>query len=79
MPRNAAIVELDGTQVRVTNPSKVFLLATASRWSFSEVRRAALALTRDETEGLGDAPWPPNLPKAKGEPPRVRPSRRRAP
>ncbi|MGH9063147.1 MAG: non-homologous end-joining DNA ligase [Acidimicrobiales bacterium] len=23
---------------------------------------------RDETEGLGDAPWPPHFPKAKGEP-----------
>ena len=32
---------------------------------------------RDETEGLGDAPWPPNFPKAKGEPPRVQPSRRK--
>ena len=33
---------------------------------------------RDEREGLGDAPWPPNFPKAKGEPPRVQPSRRKA-
>jgi bifunctional non-homologous end joining protein LigD len=33
---------------------------------------------RDEREGLGDAPWPPNFPKAQGEPPRVQPSRRRA-
>jgi DNA ligase D-like protein (predicted polymerase) len=32
---------------------------------------------RDEREGLGDAPWPPHFPKAKGEPPRVMPSRRR--
>jgi DNA primase len=30
---------------------------------------------RDEAEGLGDAPWPPNFPKMKGEPPRVQPSR----
>ncbi|HWH32784.1 MAG TPA: DNA primase small subunit domain-containing protein [Egibacteraceae bacterium] len=34
---------------------------------------------RDEAEGLGDAPWPPHFPKMEGEPPRVQPSRRRAP
>jgi bifunctional non-homologous end joining protein LigD len=33
---------------------------------------------RDEHEGLGDAPWPPNFPKAPGEPVRAQPSRRRA-
>lgn len=32
---------------------------------------------RDEAEGLGDAPWPPNFPKAAGEPRRVSPSRAR--
>lgn len=32
---------------------------------------------RDEAEGLGDAPWPPNFPKMEGEPPRVQPSRAR--
>jgi DNA primase len=30
---------------------------------------------RDASEGLGDAPWPPNFPKAPGEGPRVAPSR----
>ena len=34
---------------------------------------------RDEAGGLGDAPWPPHFPKAKKEPPRVQPSRRRDP
>jgi len=34
---------------------------------------------RQEREGLGDAPWPPQYKKAPGEPPRVQPSRRRAP
>jgi bifunctional non-homologous end joining protein LigD len=34
---------------------------------------------RDEREGLGDAPWPPQYKKQPGEPPRVQPSRRRAP
>ena len=34
---------------------------------------------RDEAEGLGDAPWPPNYRKQAGEPPRVQPSRQRRP
>ncbi len=32
---------------------------------------------RDEVEGLGDAPWPPNYRKQEGEPPRVQPSKQR--
>jgi len=32
-----------------------------------------------ETAGLGDAPWPPNYRKQRGEPPRVAPSRAKAP
>jgi DNA ligase D-like protein (predicted polymerase) len=32
---------------------------------------------RHETEGLGDAPWPPNYAKTFDEPPRVQPSKRR--
>jgi DNA ligase D len=32
---------------------------------------------RDEQEGLGEAPYPPNFPKMPGEPPRVQPSRAR--
>ncbi len=32
---------------------------------------------RDEREGLGEAPYPPNFPKMPGEPPRVQPSRAR--
>ena len=32
---------------------------------------------RDETEGLGDAPWPPHFRKQRGEPKRVQPSRAR--
>jgi len=34
---------------------------------------------RDEAEGLGDAPWPPNYAKQPGEPPRVQPSKKRRP
>jgi DNA primase len=32
---------------------------------------------RDEAGGLGDAPWPPHFPKAKDEPARVQPSRKK--
>jgi hypothetical protein len=39
---------------------------------------ALLALSaRQETEGLGDAPWPPHYAKQEGEPPRVQPSRQK--
>ena len=34
---------------------------------------------RDEEQGLGDAPWPPNFAKQKGEPKRVQPSRAKNP
>jgi len=34
---------------------------------------------RHESEGLGDAPWPPHYRKQEGEPPRVQPSKRRTP
>ncbi len=34
-------------------------------------------VARHEREGEGDAPWPPQFPKAPGEPPRVQPSRKR--
>ena len=34
---------------------------------------------REEKEGIGEAPYPPNFPKMPGEPPRVQPSRRREP
>jgi bifunctional non-homologous end joining protein LigD len=34
---------------------------------------------RQEREGHGDAPWPPHYRKQEGEPPRVQPSKRRAP
>jgi DNA ligase D-like protein (predicted polymerase) len=33
--------------------------------------------SRDEGEGLGDAPWPPHYQKQRGEPARVQPSKRR--
>jgi hypothetical protein len=32
---------------------------------------------REEAEGIGEAPYPPNFPKMPGEPRRVQPSRRK--
>jgi DNA primase len=34
---------------------------------------------KQEKEGEGDAPWPPQYKKQEGEPPRVQPSKRKAP
>jgi DNA ligase D-like protein (predicted polymerase) len=34
-------------------------------------------MSRDEANGIGDAPWPPHYPKMPGEPPRVQPSKQR--
>ena len=34
---------------------------------------------REEAEGVGEAPYPPNFPKMPGEPPRVQPSRAKKP
>ena len=34
---------------------------------------------REEAEGVGEAPYPPNFPKMPGEPARVQPSRARKP
>src|SRR6187431_2560179 len=34
---------------------------------------------REESEGVGEAPYPPNFPKMPGEPPRVQPSRAKKP
>ncbi len=36
-------------------------------------------VVRDEENGVGEAPWPPNYPKMPGEPPRVQPSKQRRP
>ena len=36
-------------------------------------------VARQEKEGHGDAPWPPHYAKGRDEPPRVQPSKRRAP
>ena len=40
-----------------------------------DLRKLLEWVERDEQEGLGEAPYPPNFPKMPGEPPRVQPSR----
>jgi DNA ligase D-like protein (predicted polymerase) len=40
-----------------------------------DLRKLLEWVERDETEGLGEAPYPPNFPKMPGEPARVQPSR----
>ena len=41
----------------------------------NDLRRLLEWVERDENEGLGEAPYPPNFPKMPGEPRRVQPSR----
>ena len=36
-------------------------------------------VAREESEGVGEAPYPPNFPKMPGEPARVQPSRAKKP
>ncbi len=44
-----------------------------------DLERLLAWVERDEADGLGEAPYPPNFPKMPGEPPRVQPSRARKP
>jgi DNA ligase D len=43
----------------------------------SDLRLLLEWVERDESAGLGEAPYPPNFPKMPGEPPRVQPSRKK--
>jgi DNA ligase D len=43
----------------------------------NDLRKLLEWVEREEHEGLGEAPYPPNFPKMPGEPPRVQPSRAR--
>jgi DNA ligase D len=44
-----------------------------------DLRKLIQWVERDENEGLGEAPYPPNFPKMPGEPARVQPSRAKKP
>jgi DNA ligase D len=45
--------------------------------SVCDLRKLLEWVEREEAEGVGEAPYPPNFPKMPGEPPRVQPSRAR--
>jgi DNA ligase D len=47
--------------------------------SVCDLRKLLEWVEREEAEGVGEAPYPPNFPKMPGEPPRVQPSRARKP
>ena len=65
---DAVVFDLDGV-----------LLDSEQRWN--EAKEALVRETggtwRDEAEGRGDMPYPPDYPKMPGEPKRVQPSRDR--
>ncbi len=76
-------------EVDACDPSDFTLATMPSRFAEVGDRHAAIdghlcsleslleLSARDEREGLGDAPWPPQYKKQPGEPTRVQPSRRR--
>jgi DNA ligase D-like protein (predicted polymerase) len=82
---------LDWDEVADCDPSDFTLRTMAERFAARGDRHAGiddaagslaglLELSgRQERDGLGDAPWPPQYRKQPGEPPRVQPSRRRVP
>jgi DNA ligase D-like protein (predicted polymerase) len=82
---------LSWDEVETAEPRDFTLATMPSRFAAIGDRHAAMdrhpctidALlelsARQEREGLGEAPWPPHYRKKSGEPPRVQPSRRRAP
>src|SRR6266436_346909 len=82
---------LSWEEIDVCEPGDFTLATMPSRFAEIGDRHAAIdehpcsiervleLSARQEREGLGDAPWPPNYKKQPGEPPRVQPSRRRTP
>jgi bifunctional non-homologous end joining protein LigD len=82
---------LDWDEVDAAEPGDFTLATMPARFAEIGDRHAAIdeqpcaldalidLAARHEREGLGDAPWPPHYEKQSGEPPRVQPSRRKAP
>jgi bifunctional non-homologous end joining protein LigD len=82
-PRWDEVADVEPAELRIdTVPARVAKLgdpaADIDAHAASLASLLALA-ARDEADGLGDAPWPPNFAKQPGEAPRVQPSRRRKP
>ncbi len=80
---------LDWDEIDVCDPRDFTLRTMPARFAEIGDRHAAMderayslaplleLSARQETEGLGDAPWPPHYKKQSGEPARVQPSRAR--
>jgi len=79
---------LDWNEVAEADPADFTLVTMPSRFASIGDRHGAIDArayslaqllelsARQERDGQGDAPWPPQYAKAPGEPPRVQPSRR---
>ena len=74
--RKASCVEVECEGHR-TGWLTVIVEGTVPPAEGASVRKMMALADRDEAEGLGDAPWPPNFAKQRGEPKRVQPSRSR--
>ncbi|CAN5720715.1 hypothetical protein BH18CHL1_BH18CHL1_07280 [soil metagenome] len=70
-PADFTLATVPGLYARQSDPGSGIDDAVGSLESLLELAE------RHEAEGLGDAPWPPHYAKQAGEPPRVRPSRKR--
>lgn len=70
-PEDFTVATVPGRFARVGDPHAAIDAHAGSLDGLLELAR------RDESAGLGDAPWPPHFRKTAGEAPRVAPSRRR--
>jgi DNA ligase D-like protein (predicted polymerase) len=90
-PQARVSAPLTWDEVGNCDPEEFTLATMPARFAEIGDRHAAIDLSpcaldsllelsaRQEREGQGDAPWPPHYQKQAAEPPRVQPSRRRAP
>jgi bifunctional non-homologous end joining protein LigD len=87
LPDARVSAPLDWEEVEACNPADFTVFTMPGRFAEVGDRHAAMndaagsldglleMAARDESEGLGDAPWPPHFRKMEGEAPRVAPSR----
>lgn len=90
LPDARVSTPLEWNEVTDCNPADFNVITVPKRFAeignpHADMDRAAGSLEklleladRDESEGLGDAPWPPHFVKMEGEAPRVQPSRARS-
>jgi DNA ligase D-like protein (predicted polymerase) len=87
LPDARVSAPLDWSEVESCDPADFTVFTMPARFAEIGDRHAAMdqaagsldalldMAARDESEGLGDAPWPPHFRKMEGEAPRVAPSR----